>query len=84
MDRNVRAASELLLLWVMPESGDVLQLIDAGTVSPSMERRVLSSSVLAKATRRSKPELTRCCQWDSSSAAMTSSKEGETDEILID
>lgn len=73
VDKNVRTASELLLLCVMPESGDVLQLIEAGTVSPSMLRLVLSNSVLAKATRRSKPELTRCCQWVSSSAAITSS-----------
>lgn len=73
VERNVRAASELLLLWVMPESGDVLQLMDEGTVSLSMERRVLSNSVDAKATKRSNPELTRCCQCVSSSAAITSS-----------
>lgn len=73
MERNVRAVSELLLLlWVIPESGEVLQLIDDGTMSVSIERRVLSNSVEAKATRRSKPELTRCCQCVSSSA-MTSS-----------
>lgn len=73
VDRNVRAASELLLLCVIPESGDVLQLIEEGTVSVSMERRVLSNSVEANATKRSNPELTRCCQWVSSSAAITSS-----------
>lgn len=49
----------------MPESGDVLQLFD-GPAS-SIDRRVLSSSVEANATKRSKPELTRSCQWDSSS-----------------
>ncbi|KAI9579627.1 hypothetical protein GQX74_000415 [Glossina fuscipes] len=72
VDRNVRDASELLLLCVIPESGEVLQLIDDGTVSVSIERRVLSNSVEANATKRSKPELTRCCQCVSSSAIISS------------
>lgn len=50
----------------MPESGEVVQLVDDGGAS-SFERRVLSNSVDANATKRSKPELTRSCQLDSSS-----------------
>lgn len=61
-DRKVRLWS----LWLMPESGEVVQLVDEGGAS-SLERRVLSSSVDANATNRSKPELTRSCQLDSSS-----------------
>lgn len=61
-DRKVRLWS----LWLMPESGDVVQLVDEGGAS-SLDRRVLSSSVDANATNRSKPELTRSCQLDSSS-----------------
>lgn len=61
-DRKVRLWS----LWLMPESGEVVQLVDDGGAS-SFERRVLSSSVDANATNRSNPELTRSCQLDSSS-----------------
>lgn len=79
IERNVLDVSELRLLCVIPESGDVLQLIEeeeadaeAIIVSVSMERRVLSSSVEAKATKRSKPELTRSCHSVSSSAITSS------------
>lgn len=72
VERNVLAASELLLLCVIPESGEVLQLMEEGTVSVSIDRLVLSSSVEANATKRSNPELTRCCQWLSSSAITSS------------
>lgn len=61
-DRKVRLWS----LWLMPESGEVVQLVDEGGAS-SFDRRVLSSSVDANATNRSNPELTRSCQLDSSS-----------------
>lgn len=61
-ERNVRPS----VLCVIPESGDVLRLLLDGPAS-SMERRVLSNSVEANATSRSKPELTRSCQCDSSS-----------------
>lgn len=61
-DRKVRLWS----LWLMPESGEVVQLVDEGGAS-SFDRRVLSNSVDANATKRSKPELTRSCQLDSSS-----------------
>lgn len=65
-DRNARLS--LLLLWLMPESGLVFRLcVDGGAPPSSIERRVLVSSVDANATSRSKPELTRSCQWDSSS-----------------
>lgn len=65
-DRNARLS--LLLLWLMPESGLVFRLcVDGGAPPSSMERRVFVSSVEANATSRSKPELTRSCQWDSSS-----------------
>lgn len=61
-DKKVRLWS----LWLMPESGEVVQLVDEGGAS-SLDRRVLSSSVDANATNRSNPELTRSCQLVSSS-----------------
>lgn len=54
-DRN-----RLLSILLIPESGDVLQLVEPGPAS-SIDRRVLSSSVDANATSRSNPELTRSC-----------------------
>lgn len=61
-ERKVRLWS----LWLIPESGEVVQLVDDGGAS-SLDRRVLSNSVEANATSRSNPELTRSCQLDSSS-----------------
>uniref|UniRef100_A0A182JTB4 Uncharacterized protein n=1 Tax=Anopheles christyi TaxID=43041 RepID=A0A182JTB4_9DIPT len=65
----------------MPLSGEVVQLADDGGAS-SFERRVLSSSVDANATKRSNPELTRSCQLDSSSP--TTSSEGKKLDALIE
>uniref|UniRef100_A0A2M4DIP6 Putative conserved secreted protein n=1 Tax=Anopheles darlingi TaxID=43151 RepID=A0A2M4DIP6_ANODA len=66
-ERKVRLWS----LWLIPLSGDVVQLAeDAG--ASSFDRRVLSSSVEANATKRSNPELTRSCQLDSSSPTTSS------------
>lgn len=61
-DKKVRLWS----LWLIPESGEVVQLVDEGGAS-SLDLRVLSNSVEANATSRSNPELTRSCQLDSSS-----------------
>uniref|UniRef100_A0A182N558 Uncharacterized protein n=1 Tax=Anopheles dirus TaxID=7168 RepID=A0A182N558_9DIPT len=67
---NVRLWS----LWLMPLSGEVVQLAEDGGTSTSFERRVLSSSVDANATSRSNPELTRSCQLDSSSPTTSSAR----------
>lgn len=79
-DRKVRLWS----LWLMPESGEVVQLVDEGGAS-SFDRRVLSSSVDANATNRSNPELTRSCQLDSSSptSSIFSGKSRKKTTILI-
>lgn len=70
-DRNVRPS----LLWLMPESG----LVDGAP--SSIDRRDLVNSFDANATKRSKPELMRSCQCDSSSP---SSIQIRPDEMILD
>lgn len=77
-DKNVRPS----LLWLIPVDGNdfgehfirdsfiLLNLPESGLIDgapSSIERRDFVSSIDANATNRSKPELTRSCQCDSSS-----------------